>query len=350
MNASDFWFDLPPELVAQTPAAGGRDHSRLLVLNRAAHTIAHHRFSDILQFLHAGDVLVLNTSKVLPARLYGKKIPTGGAVECLLVRELSVAPNEWEVLLGGSHMKPGLQIDFSVAGVSLIGTIVDHVAAETWRVSFSIPGGADFRTALEIIGHTPIPPYIKQHGMTEKVLRERYQTVYAREVGSVAAPTAGLHFTQQMLEDLQHKGVEICHVVLHVGIGTFAPVKVEDTAQHRMHAEFAQISPKTAAQINAAKAEGRRIIAVGTTTTRTLESFTCNGVLESGEKWTDIFITPGYHFGCIDGLITNFHLPKSTLLMLISAFAGREYVLDAYQEAVREGYHFYSFGDAMLIV
>jgi S-adenosylmethionine:tRNA ribosyltransferase-isomerase len=309
--------------------------------------LSHHRFSELTRFLHAGDVLVLNTSKVLPARLYGRKAETGGAVECLLVRR--TATDTWEVMLGGSNMRTGLVIDFSVGSVALRGTIGERISPETWSVQFSL-SGVEFDTALAEIGNTPIPPYIKDHGMDESALRERYQTVYAKEEGSVAAPTAGLHFTPEMLDALRAIGVEIAHVVLHVGIGTFAPVKVDDVSQHKMHAEFAQVSAETATQINRAKKEGRRIIAVGTTTTRTLESFMQEGVLQSGERWTDIFITPGYTFQCVDGLITNFHLPKSTLLMLVSALAGREFVMRAYEEAVREKYRFYSFGDAMLII
>ena len=347
MKASDFWFDLPPELIAQTPAPEGRDQSRLLVLNRATSTTSHHRFAELTQFLHAGDVLVLNTSRVLPARLYGKKRETGGQVECLLVRR--TAPDTWEVLLGGSHITPGLVVNFSVGAVVLHGTVVEHAAPETWFVRFTL-SGTDFDAAIAKIGNTPIPPYIKHHGMDEAALRERYQTVYAQQEGSVAAPTAGLHFTSEMLNGLRAIGVQIEHVVLHVGIGTFAPVKTDNVSEHRMHAEFAQVSAATAEAINRAKTEGRRIIAVGTTTTRTLESFMRDGVLHNGEHWTDIFITPGYRFACIDGIITNFHLPQSTLLMLISAFAGREYVMRAYAEAVREKYRFYSFGDAMLIL
>lgn len=347
MKASDFWFDLPEALIAQTPTPEGRDRSRLLVLHRDTQKISHHRFSELARFLRAGDVLVVNTSKVLPARLYGKKIPSGGHVECLLVRR--VADNAWEVMLGGAHILPSTTIDFSVGTIALHGTAGERLSPQTWRVEFSL-SGMQFDQALAIIGNTPIPPYIKQHGMNEQDLRERYQTVYAKQEGSVAAPTAGLHFTPAMLDSLQAIGIEVVEVVLHVGIGTFAPVKTDDVAEHVMHAELAYISPETASAVNRAKSEGRRIIAVGTTTTRTLESFMENGVLKSGEKWTNIFMTPGYTFQCIDGIITNFHLPKSTLLMLVSAFAGRECILHAYDEAVRQHYRFYSFGDAMLIL
>jgi S-adenosylmethionine:tRNA ribosyltransferase-isomerase len=318
------------------------------VLDRSRELISHHRFLELPQFLRAGDVLVLNTSTVLPARLYGKKSVTGGRVECLLVHR--VAEDRWEVMLGGSHIKSGLQIDFSADDIALHGVVEEHAAPETWFVRFSL-GGDEFDAALDCIGHTPIPPYIKDHGMDEQALRQRYQTVYADPLhtGSVAAPTAGLHFTKEMLDMLKERGIEVCTVMLHVGIGTFAPVKVDDIAHHKMHAEFTRVPVETAAIVNRAKADGRRVIAVGTTTARTLESFIADGVLQSGERWTDIFITPGYAFQCIDGLVTNFHLPRSTLLMLVSAFAGREFVLRAYAEAVRERYRFYSFGDVMFI-
>ncbi len=347
MKTEDFSFTLPPELVAQTPVAGRRDQSRMMVLDRTGQTIAHHRFLDLPSFLRAGDVLVLNTSKVLPARLYGKKIKTGGRVECLLLHV--VRADTWEVLLGGSRIRPGVCIDFSSPGVALFGTVGEHVTPETWEVQFSVQGGA-FDALLERIGHTPLPPYITQHGMEEDELRQRYQTIYATQRGSVAAPTAGLHFTPELLNAIRDAGVDVRDVTLHVGVGTFAPVKVDDTAKHQMHAEHASVPQSTADAVNRARTDGRRVFAVGTTTARTLESFMRDGVLHAGKHWTNLFITPGYRFQCIDGLITNFHLPRSTLLMLVAAFAGREFVLRAYEEAVRERYRFYSFGDAMLIV
>ncbi len=335
----DFWYDLPEELIAQTPLER-RDSSRLLVLDRESGQVAHRHFYDIIDYLQPGDCLVMNDSRVLPARLLGRR-PTGGAVEVLLLRDLG--NKQWECLCKpGRKMQVGSQVIFG-DGV-LTGTVTAVREDGNRVVEFQYEG--IFLEVLERLGKMPLPPYIK----TELQDQERYQTVYSREVGSAAAPTAGLHFTRELLEKIRKKGVKTAFVTLHVGLGTFRPVKAENISEHHMHSELCMISEETAAILNQTKAQGGRIICVGTTSCRTLESLVNDdGSFEARSKWTEIFIYPGYQFKAMDGLITNFHLPESTLVMLVSAFAGREKVLSAYEEAVREKYRFFSFGDAMLI-
>ncbi|MBI2410994.1 MAG: tRNA preQ1(34) S-adenosylmethionine ribosyltransferase-isomerase QueA [Candidatus Kerfeldbacteria bacterium] len=347
MQISEFDFVLPPELIAKEPILGARDQSRLLVVKPSIATLSHHRFFELPTLLQPGDLLVMNNSKVFPARLIGKK-ETGGRVEFLLVRALAENAAEWEVMIGGK-VHQGIRVKFDDSEYILSATIGERLSPETWSVTFNHNGDV-LRNGFERLGQTPIPPYAKGGSLSEEALRKQYQTVYATEEGSTAAPTAGLHFTPQLLKTLHTRGIQMTTVTLHVGLGTFLPVKVEQTTEHKMHAERAIISAETATLVNRAKQEGRRIIAVGTTSVRTLESFMENGKLQSGERFTDIFITPGFPFQCIDAMITNFHLPKSTLLMLVSAFAGRECILRAYQEAIQQHYRFYSFGDAMLIL
>lgn len=341
---SDYWFELPPERIAQAPVDGERDASRLLHLHKESGAVEHHSFRDILDILEPGDVIVFNNSKVIPARLHGTKHETGGAVEVFLLHPLEDGES-WEVMLGGKRLSEGLRIDTG----SFYWTIGERLSNSTWRALPSLTGDA-LRQALDDSGSIPIPPYIKESPLNEDQLREQYQTVYAQEEGSVAAPTAGLHFTERLLKELDERGIERVEITLHVGLGTFAPVKADDVRDHSMHSEYAQISAEAAKQINRGKEDGRRIIAVGTTSVRTLESFAQDGRVYAGGDWTDIFIAPGYEFQIIDGLITNFHLPESTLLMLVSALAGRESILNAYQKAIQEEYRFYSFGDAMLIL
>ena len=339
MKTSDFWYDLPEELIAQTPLLQ-RDTSRLLVLDRENGQIAHKHFYDIVDYLQPGDCLVMNDSRVLPARLLGHR-PTGGAVEVLLLRDLG--DKKWECLCKpGRKMQVGSTVIFG-DGV-LTGTVVAVQEDGNRVVEFQYEG--IFLEVLESLGKMPLPPYIK----AELADQERYQTVYSREVGSAAAPTAGLHFTQELLEKIRSKGVKTAFVTLHVGLGTFRPVKAENISEHHMHSELCMLSEETASILNQTKAEGGRIICVGTTSCRTLESLVNeDGSFEAKSKWTEIFIFPGYQFKAMQGLITNFHLPESTLVMLVSAFAGRENVLAAYEEAVRERYRFFSFGDAMFI-
>jgi len=339
MKTSDFLYDLPEALIAQTPAEP-RDHSRLMVVGRTGGSAAHRHFYDLPDCLRPGDVLVVNDTRVMPARLIGERAG-GGACEVLLLRQLS--PVSWETLVRpGKKLKPGAVVSFG--GGRLTATIEAPTDAGGRVVRFDVKGGA-LEAALDELGEMPLPPYIH-----EKLAdRERYQTVYARETGSAAAPTAGLHFTPDLLEKIRAMGVEIVPVLLHVGLGTFRPVKAEDLSEHRMHSEFYRVSPEAAEAVNRARAEGRRVIAVGTTSVRTLESAAAEGHLAPGSGWTDIFITPGYRFQMVDALITNFHLPGSTLIMLVSALMGRERTLAAYEEAVREGYRFFSFGDAMFI-
>lgn len=336
MKTSDFWYDLPEELIAQTPLLQ-RDSSRLLAVNRDTGAFAHRHFYDILDYLNPGDTLVMNDSRVLPARLLGKR-PTGGAVEVLLLRDLG--DNQWECLAKpGRKMQVGQQVIF---GDGQLTATVTQVKEDGNRiVRFSYEG--IFLEVLESLGKMPLPPYIK----AELADQERYQTVYSREVGSAAAPTAGLHWTPELLKKAEEKGIQLAYVTLHVGLGTFRPVKAETIAEHHMHSELCMISEETAAILNQTKARGGRIVCVGTTSCRTLESLAKeDGSFEAGSKWTEIFIYPGYRFKAMDALITNFHLPESTLVMLVSAFAGRENVLNAYAEAVRERYRFFSFGDA----
>ena len=339
MKTHDFWYDLPEELIAQTPLLQ-RDTSRLLVLNKQTGALEHKHFYDVLDYLKPGDCLVLNDSRVLPARLLGHR-PTGGAVEVLLLRDLG--EKRWECLCKpGRKMQVGSEVIF---GNGELTATVAAVQEDGNRViEFHYEG--IFLEVLERLGKMPLPPYIK----AELQDQERYQTVYSREVGSAAAPTAGLHFTEELLAKIREKGIKIAFVTLHVGLGTFRPVKAEEISAHHMHSELCMLSAETADILNETKKSGGRIICVGTTSCRTLESLVNDdGSFEAKSKWTEIFIYPGYAFKAMQGLITNFHLPESTLVMLVSAFAGRENVLHAYDEAVKERYRFFSFGDAMFI-
>ena len=340
MKTSDFWYDLPEELIAQTPLQQ-RDSSRLCVLDRNSGQVTHRHFYDILEYLQPGDCLVMNDSRVLPARLLGHR-PTGGACELLLLRDLG--DKKWECLA-----KPGrkLQVgqDVVFGNGELTATIVAVQEDGNRVVEFHYEG--IFLEVLERLGKMPLPPYIK----AELADQERYQTVYSREVGSAAAPTAGLHFTNDLLDKIRQKGITTAFVTLHVGLGTFRPVKADNIFEHHMHSELCMIGKETAEVLNQTKAAGGRVICVGTTSCRTLESLVNeDGTFEAKSKWTEIFIYPGYTFKAMDGLITNFHLPESTLVMLVSAFAGRENVLGAYEQAVKERYRFFSFGDAMAIL
>ena len=340
MKTHDFYYDLPEELIAQTPLEK-RDTSRLLVLDRVTGETTHKHFYDVIDYLRPGDCLVMNDSRVLPARLLGHR-PTGGAVEVLLLRDLG---NKcWECLCKpGRKMQVGNEVIFGDG--ELTATVVEVKDDGNRIVEFHYEG--IFLEVLERLGKMPLPPYIK----AELADQERYQTVYSREVGSAAAPTAGLHFTNELLDKIRAKGIKTAFVTLHVGLGTFRPVKAEEITEHHMHSELCMISQETADILNQTKAEGGRIICVGTTSCRTLESLVNDdGSFEAKSKWTEIFIYPGYHFKAMQGLITNFHLPESTLVMLVSAFAGREHVLAAYEEAVKMRYRFFSFGDAMCII
>lgn len=342
MDVSQFDFDLPQHLIAQTPLAE-RSESRLLVLNRRRKQIEHHLFPDIEQQLQPGDTLVVNDSKVIPARLIGSKVATGAQVEVLLLKQLD--DDRWETLVKpAKRVKKGTIIRFGN------GELTAEALEET-----SVPGGRVFQLnyngvllqILEKLGQMPVPPYIKEQ-LSDP---DRYQTVYARHPGSAAAPTAGLHFTPQLLQQLTDKGVNIVPITLHVGLGTFRPVTAERVQQHHMHAEYYHVSEEAAAKIVATKVSGNRVVAVGTTSCRTLETLARDHkAIRSASGWTDIFIYPGYEFRVVDALLTNFHLPKSTLLMLVSAFAGHQLIMDSYREAVREQYRFFSFGDAMLII
>lgn len=339
MKTHDFYYDLPEELIAQTPLQQ-RDSSRLMVLDRTTGQVSHRHFYDILEYLHPGDCLVMNDSRVLPARLLGHR-PTGGAVEVLLLRDLG--DKRWECLCKpGKKMREGDTVTFGDG--ELTATVVSVQDDGNRIVEFHYEG--IFLEILERLGKMPLPPYIK----AELADQERYQTIYSREVGSAAAPTAGLHFTKELLEQVRAKGVKTAFVTLHVGLGTFRPVKAEDILDHHMHSELCMMSAETAQILNETKANGGRVICVGTTSCRTLESLVNeDGCFEEKSKWTEIFIYPGYTFRAMDGLITNFHLPESTLVMLVSAFAGRENVLNAYHIAVEARYRFFSFGDAMFI-
>ena len=340
MKTSDFNYDLPPELIAQTPLAR-RDGSRLLVLGRETGAMEHRHFYDLPEYLRPGDCLVLNDSRVLPARLLGHRVPSGGAVEVLLLQDKG--DGVWECLTRpGKKTQPGTELSFGDG--ELTATVVGALDGGNKLVQFHYEG--IFLEVLERLGKMPLPPYIKE----ELEDGERYQTVYSRVNGSAAAPTAGLHFTREMLDSIAAMGVNIAYVTLHVGLGTFRPVKADEISEHHMHSEFCMISAETAELLNRTRAAGGRIICVGTTSCRTLESFAHDdGTFEEKSGWTDIFIYPGYRFKAMDALITNFHLPESTLIMLVSAFAGREHVLAAYEEAVRERYRFFSFGDCMLV-
>lgn len=340
MKTHDFWYDLPQELIAQTPLEK-RDNSRLMVMDRVTGQIAHRHFYDLPEYLRPGDCLVMNDSRVLPARLLGHR-PTGGAVEILLLRDLG--NKKWECLCKpGRKMQVGSRVTF---GDGELEAAVTEVREDGNRiVEFSYEG--IFLEVLERLGKMPLPPYIT----AELKDQERYQTVYSREVGSAAAPTAGLHFTKELLEKIRDMGVDEAYVTLHVGLGTFRPVKTQEVLEHHMHSELCMINEETARKLNETRARGGRIICVGTTSCRTLESLVNeDGSFSAKSRWTDIFIYPGYAFKAMDGLITNFHLPESTLVMLVSAFSSRENILSAYREAVREKYRFFSFGDAMVIL
>ena len=341
MKVTDFTFDLPEELIAQDPLED-RASSRLLALDKVTGERSHRHFRDIKEYLKPGDCLVINDTKVIPARLIGEKEGTGAKIEVLLLKRKE--NDMWETLVKpGKKARPGARIAFGNG--ELVAEVVDVLEEGNRLIHFEYEG--IFEEVLDRLGQMPLPPYIT-HQLQDK---NRYQTVYAKHEGSAAAPTAGLHFTNELLKEIEEMGVKIAHVTLHVGLGTFRPVKVENVLEHHMHSEFYCIEQDAADMINETKANGGRVISVGTTSTRTLESAADeNGNLTAKSGWTEIFIYPGYTFKVIDGLITNFHLPESTLLMLVSALAGREHVLAAYEEAVKERYRFFSFGDAMLII
>lgn len=341
MKTSDFYYELPQELIAQDPLED-RSGSRLLVLDKETGETKHRHFKDIIEYLNPGDCLVINNTKVIPARLIGSKVGTDAKIEVLLLKRKE--NDVWETLVKpGRKAKPGTKISFG-DGI-LVGEVVDVVDEGNRLIHFEYKG--IFEEILDRLGQMPLPPYIT-HQLQDK---ERYNTVYAVHEGSAAAPTAGLHFTPQLLEDIGKKGVDIARVTLHVGLGTFRPVKVEEVTDHHMHSEFYLIDEDAADKINRAKEQKKRVICVGTTSCRTIESAAGeDGRLKACSGWTEIFIYPGYQFKVLDGLITNFHLPESTLIMLVSALAGREHVLAAYEEAVREGYRFFSFGDAMYVM
>ena len=340
MKTSDFYYDLPEELIAQDPLED-RSASRLMVLDKNTGKIQHHIFKEIVHYLNPGDCLVINDTKVIPARLYGTKVGTDAKIEVLLLKRKE--NNIWETLVKpGKKAKIGTRISFGDG--LLMGEVVDIVEEGNRLIQFSYDG--IFEEILDKLGQMPLPPYIT-HQLKDK---NRYQTVYAKHNGSAAAPTAGLHFTPELLEEIKAKGVNIAHVTLHVGLGTFRPVKVEDVTQHHMHSEFYVVEEDQAALINETKKKGGKIISVGTTSLRTLESASSEeGILKAVSGWTDIFIYPGYRFKIVDRLITNFHLPESTLIMLVSALAGKEHIMEAYEEAVKDKYRFFSFGDAMFI-
>lgn len=340
MKTQDFYYDLPQELIAQEPLKD-RSQSRLLVLNKHTGAIEHKKFKDIISYLKKGDCLVINDTKVLPARLIGQKKDTGAKIEILLLTRKDI--DTWEVLVHpGKRVKQGTIVTFGDG--KLKAEVLETVEGGNRIVKFKYEGV--FETVLDELGEMPLPPYIT-HKLEDK---NRYQTVYAKHDGSAAAPTAGLHFTKELLKQIKEMGVFIAHVTLHVGLGTFRPVKVENVLEHEMHSEFYVVEESQAELINKARKNGGKIIAVGTTSARTLESVTTeNGIVCAKSGWTKIFIYPGYHFKAVDSLITNFHLPESTLIMLVSALAGKEHVFKAYEEAVKEKYRFFSFGDAMLI-
>ena len=340
MLRKEFDFDLPKELIAQTPI-DRRDNSRLMAVDKTSGRILHRHFYDIIDFLDPGDCLVMNDSRVLPARLLGVRVPSGGAVEVVLLKD--IGDDVWECLTRpGRKTRPGTALSFGNG--DLTATVVDDGDGGNKLLKFEYEG--IFLEVLERLGKMPLPPYIHE----ELKDSERYQTVYSRVVGSAAAPTAGLHFTNELLDRIRHKGIKTAFVTLHVGLGTFRPVKSENVEDHDMHSEFFIVSKETAELVNKAKDTGHRVLAVGTTSCRTLESIADeSGCISECSGWTNIFIYPGYRFKCIDGLITNFHLPESTLIMLVSAFAGRENILGAYNEAIKEKYRFFSFGDAMYI-
>ena len=342
MNLHDFYYDLPEELIAQDPLAD-RSSSKLMVLDKKTGRTEHRIFKDIIEYLNPGDCLVINDTKVIPARLIGEKEETGAAIEVLLLKRKEDMANTWEVLVKpGKKARPGTRISFGDG--KLVGEIIDIVEEGDRLIQFSFDG--IFEEILDELGQMPLPPYIT-HKLEDK---NRYQTVYAKHEGSAAAPTAGLHFTNELLAEIEAKGVKIARVTLHVGLGTFRPVKVENILDHHMHSEYYEVSEEAADTINSVRQSGGRIIAVGTTSTRTLESVAdTHGCIKPCRGWTDIFIYPGYEFKAIDCLITNFHLPESTLIMLVSALAGKDNVMAAYREAVENSYRFFSFGDVMFI-
>lgn len=340
MKTSDFYYDLPEELIAQDPLEN-RSDSRLMVLDKKTGAVSHHIFREIVNYLNPGDCLVINDTKVIPARLIGEKEGTGAKIEVLLLKRKT--GDVWETLVKpGRKAKPGTRIRFG--GGLLVGEVIDIVDEGNRLIKFEFEG--IFEEILDQLGQMPLPPYIT-HQLKDK---DRYNTVYATHSGSAAAPTAGLHFTPELLKTIEEKGIDIARVTLHVGLGTFRPVKVDDVENHHMHLEFYMIDEEAAEKINRAKENGKRVICVGTTSCRTIESAADeNGRLKPCSGWTEIFIYPGYQFKILDCLITNFHLPESTLIMLVSALAGKEHVLAAYEEAVKERYRFFSFGDAMFI-
>ena len=340
MKRQDFYYELPEELIAQDPLED-RSSSRLLVLDKETGAFSHHVFKEITEYLHEGDCLVINDTKVIPARLIGSKVETNAKIEVLLLKRKE--NNVWETLVKpGKKAKVGAKISFGDG--LLMGEVIDVVEEGNRLIKFDFDG--IFEEILDQLGQMPLPPYIT-HQLEDK---NRYQTVYATHTGSAAAPTAGLHFTPELLEEIKAKGVDIARVTLHVGLGTFRPVKVDEITEHHMHSEFFMIDEEAAEKINRAKETGHRVICVGTTSCRTVESAADeNGHLEAKSGWTQIFIYPGYKFKAVDHLVTNFHLPESTLMMLISAFATREMVMNAYQEAIKEEYRFFSFGDSMLL-
>lgn len=341
MTLKDFYYDLPEELIAQDPLLQ-RSNSRLMVIDRESGDISHKHFHDVIDYLNPGDCLVINETRVIPARLLGVKEETGAAIEVLLLKRHD--DKTWETLVKpGKKARPGARISFGDG--KLVGEVVDVVEEGNRLIRFEYEG--IFEEVLDELGQMPLPPYIT-HKLEDK---ERYQTVYAKNSGSAAAPTAGLHFTQELLDAIEQKGIKIARVTLHVGLGTFRPVKVDNILEHHMHSEFYMIDEKAAAIINETKANGGKVVSVGTTSTRTLETAAKpDGTVEPCSGWTDIFIYPGYNFKCVDRLITNFHLPESTLLMLVSALYDRDSILDAYHIAVEERYRFFSFGDAMIIL
>ena len=361
MNVSDFGFDLPAELIAQAPAPE-RGASKLLVLHKNSGQVEHARVSQLAEYLRDGDLLVVNDTKVFPARLLGVRVPSGGAVECLLLANLdeealstsdgtSGGQGCWDALVHpGQKLRPGTQMMFQGTRHALHGEVLDRHFHGRRTIRLWTEDGASVEDAIEDIGHMPLPPYIKRDDTQSD--RDRYQTVYARERGSVAAPTAGLHFTQELFDSLKKKGIERTAITLHVGYGTFQPVRVDQVEAHTVHPERFSISEAAADAINTAKRDKRRVIAVGTTTTRALEGAgrAGRGIITPQSAWTSLFIYPGFHFAIVDGLMTNFHLPESSLLMLTCAFGGRDAVLAAYREAVARRYRFYSYGDAMLML
>lgn len=341
MDVKEFYYELPEELIAQEPLPE-RDKSRLMVVHRDTRSFEHRIFENVVDYLEEGDCLVLNDTKVIPARLLGTRKDTGGKIEFVLLKR--IGKDRWEILV-----KPGRRAkigsEFTFGDGRLQAKVLDYTDAGGRIVEFYYEGV--FEQILDELGKMPVPPYIKK----ELEDKDRYQTVYARKPGSAAAPTAGFHFTERLLKKIEQKGVKVCYITLHVGLGTFRPVKEEKVEEHKMHQEYFEINEETARIINATKQQGKRVIAVGTTSTRTLETVADeNGLVKSLSGWTDLFIYPGYRFKVVDGLITNFHLPESTLLMLVCAFADKELIMSAYKEAIRERYRFYSFGDAMLIV